>query len=202
MPERSQEPVGHVTVTVTGEQSGGKIVAGEVLGPPMPTAPTGGAISVRRAVAQDAAELCALSVDAIRGSAATHYTAGQREAWARRCTVDGHRRLIETTLTLVAGRAGAVAGFASLALHPVDDLVRGEVDRLYVSPDHGGRGVGAALLRAVEEAAQADGIDELGTHASWRAVPVFERFGYEQVEMESVRLDDELLTRARMRKGL
>lgn len=34
------------------------------------------------------------------------------------------------------------------------------------------------------------------------AVPVFERLGYRQVEVETVSLDDQVLTRARMRKPL
>ena len=43
---------------------------------------------------------------------------------------------------------------------------------------------------------------ELITHASWRAVPVFQRLGFRQVEVETVHVGDQVLTRALMRKRL
>jgi len=58
------------------------------------------------------------------------------------------------------------------------------------------------LLSAVERAARDAGLADLVTHASWRAVPVFERHGFVQVEVETVRIGDQQLTRALMRKPL
>ncbi|SHN46939.1 GNAT family N-acetyltransferase [Cryptosporangium aurantiacum] len=162
-------------------------------------ADTGG-VTVRRASAADAADLCALSLRAIRQSAATHYDAAQLEAWAGARSIPQHRTLIDHTLTLVAEHDGAVAGFASVALEPWTKLERGEVDQLFVDPAHGGRGVARALLTAVDEAAAGHGLDALVTHASWRAAPVFERHGYTREEVETVHLDGQVLTRVRMRR--
>ncbi|MEV4747005.1 GNAT family N-acetyltransferase [Streptosporangium sp. NPDC049248] len=158
--------------------------------------------TVRRAVPQDANRLYELSLRAISESAAAHYTAEQLAAWSRRRNLDGHARMIDQTETFVALVAGQVAGFANVALRPVGQLHRGEVDQLFVGPGHGGRGVARLLLTAVENAARADEVEELRTHASWRAVPVFERLGYRRVEVETVHLEDQTLSRVRMHKSL
>ena len=158
--------------------------------------------SVRRAVAGDAPALLAVSLAAIAVSAAGHYDPAQREAWSRRRTLVQHERLVASTATLVAEVGGAVAGFASLALTPVLGLERGEVDQLFVHPDHGGRGVARRLLAAVDEVARDGGVDVLHAHASWRAVPVFERAGYARVRTETVVLDGQVLTRELVRREL
>ena len=151
-------------------------------------------------MAADAPVLAEVSRAAI-GSADV-YTPAQRAVWASRRSVAAHLRFIEVASVLVALVDGAVAGFASVALSPVDGLVAGEVDQLFVHPSFGGRGVARALLAEVESAARAAGLASLVTHASWRAVPVFERSGWRQEEVESVTLDGEVLTRARMSKPL
>jgi putative acetyltransferase len=110
--------------------------------------------------------------------------------------------MIEETHAVVAVDGAVVAGFASVALEARGGLQRGEVDQLFVHPDSGGRGAARLLLTAVEDAARAAGIPELVTHASWRAAPVFHRLGYRQVQTETVRVDDQELTRALMRKLL
>ena len=161
------------------------------------------ALRVRRAVHEDAAELCRLSAAAIRRSAAMHYTGPQLAAWAATRSEAAHRRMIDSTTAFVAvDDADAVSGFATVALAPTGTLLRGEVDQLFVSPEHGGRGVARVLLAAVETAAQDADVHELVTHASWRAVPVFERLGFTQVEVERVGLGDQVLSRVLMRKSL
>jgi putative acetyltransferase len=108
----------------------------------------------------------------------------------------------ETTVLVAVDTADAVAGFASVALTPTGKLERGEVDRLFVGPEQGGRGVARLLLRAIQAAATEAGATELTTHASWRAAPVFERLGFRQVAIETVHVGDQMLTRALMRKRL
>ncbi|EXG81932.1 GNAT family N-acetyltransferase [Cryptosporangium arvum] len=156
---------------------------------PPSTAP----VTVRPAHPDDADTIHRLSLRAIRGSAAGHYTPAELEAWIRTRSAARHRTLIEHTRTLVAECDGAPAGFVSVATEPWDRLERGEVDQLFVDPAFGGRGVARALLAAVDDVATV-------THASWRAAPVFERFGYVREETETVPLDGQTLTRVRMRR--
>ncbi|WP_181428599.1 GNAT family N-acetyltransferase [Modestobacter versicolor] len=133
--------------------------------------------------------------------AATHYSPAQVEAWASTRTVSRHRRMIRETTVLVADDAAdRVGGFASIALAATGQLERGEVDQLFVAPEHGGRGVARLLLDAIELAAARAGVSDLLTHASWRAVPVFERRGFRHVEVETVHIGDQVLTRALMRR--
>ena len=159
-------------------------------------------VLVRPAREDDADALYRLSLAAIEHSAAGHYDERQRTAWAGRRTTEGHAWMIRETTTLVAVVGGEPAGFASVAVRAVGGLRAGEVDQLFVDPGHGGRGVARALLDAVAEAAAAAGLTELETHASWRAVPVFEALGYRRVEVESVELDGVTLTRALMRRTI
>jgi putative acetyltransferase len=168
----------------------------------MIAAPTPGP-RVRPAAIADAGALQALSAASIRQVAASHYSGPQLEAWAASRSVTAHEQMIRETTVLVAVDAeNAVAGFASIALTPTGKLKRGEVDQLFVGPEHGGRGVARRLLEAIEAAATEAGVAELITHASWRAAPVFERLGFRQVEIETVHVGDQVLTRALMRKHL
>ncbi len=164
------------------------------------TGSAGVTVTIRRAVPGDAAALYELSLRAIRRSASEHYTGPQLEAGAARRSVAGHRRLVEETQTFVAVRDGVVAGFASLAELPGE--AEALVDQLFVDPAAGGRGVARLLLTAVDDAARAAGVGRLVTHASWRAVPVFERLGYRQIEVETVHVGGQTLTRALMHRDL
>jgi haloacetate dehalogenase len=159
-------------------------------------------VAVRPAHEDDVDALYRLGLAAIDQSAAGHYDERQRRAWAARRSRDGHARMVRETTTLVAEIRGEPAGFASVAVRPVGGLQAGEVDQLFVDPRHGGRGVARALLRAVERAAAAAGLAELVTHASQRAVPVFEALGYRRVEVETVDLDGVMLTRTLMRRAV
>ena len=132
-------------------------------------------VAVRVAVVGDAAELHAVSEEAILTSAAEHYTEEQLRAWAGRRSVQGHERMVERTATFVATDDERIAGFATVALDRAHGFVPGEVDQLFVRPSAGGRGVARALLAEVERAARDAGLTELVSHASGRAVPVFRR---------------------------
>lgn len=153
-------------------------------------------VSIRPAVAGDAAALHALSIEAITTSAAEHYDAAQLAAWSGRRTVESHRRMIATASVLVAELDGEPAGFAALIVG------EGELDQLFVSPAAGGRGVASALLRAADELALAAGLRRLDARASHRALATFRRAGYVVVAEETVAVDGQRLARSHVRKSL
>jgi len=157
---------------------------------------------VRAAEPGDAEVLLALSRAAIRTSAAEHYDAEQRQAWSDRRTLAQHLDMITRETTVVAEIEGTIAGFATVALVARGPFEAGEVDQLFVDPRHGGRGVARLLLETVAVAAREAGLECLVTHASWRAVPVFERMGYRREATETVQVGGQTLTRARMRLAL
>jgi putative acetyltransferase len=144
----------------------------------------------------------ALSLSAIRESAAEHYEEHQLAAWAARRTLEAHRRMVVETTAFVAVVEDQVVGFATVALEPVGALVAGEVDQLFVHPSSGGGGVARALLTEVATAARGAGLTGLVTHASWRAAPVFERLGYRRELVETVHLDGVAISRVLMRCAL
>jgi GNAT superfamily N-acetyltransferase len=80
--------------------------------------------------------------------------------------------------------AGDVVGMAWLALiarvgRPgAAARLCGDVQSVFVVPEHRSAGVGSALLRAVVEHAQTLGLEHVTVHANQRAVAVYERAGF------------------------
>ena len=72
---------------------------------------------------------------------------------------------------VVAEDAGRLAGFAELEAN-------GHIDRVYVSADHQGQGIGRALLAEVVAEARRLGLVRLFVEASITARPFFESQGF------------------------
>ncbi|BDZ48345.1 acyltransferase [Frondihabitans sucicola] len=133
---------------------------------------------------------------AIRETAARDYSPEQIAAWssddsdrrewaARRAAAD----------TVVAVDEGRVVAFID-----VDGL--GYIDMLFVDPAFGGRGIAAALLEVVTEAASTAGAESLTTHASLTARGFFERAGFVVVEEQRPVIRGVELTNFVMRREL
>ncbi|KAA9397281.1 GNAT family N-acetyltransferase [Haloarcula sp. CBA1130] len=60
----------------------------------------------------------------------------------------------------------------------------GKVERVAVREPHRGDGVGAALMRAAEDAARDDGATKLKLHAQTHVEPFYQQLGYETVSDE------------------
>lgn len=153
-------------------------------------------ITIRAYAPDDAPDTLRIFERAVSISARTRYTERQVKAW-----LGGPRDLAEwgegraRVSTFIAERDGAIAGFSDLA----DD---GYVDRLFVDPEHGRRGVGSALLEHVVAEAAQRGLTRLTTHASLVARPVFEANGFSVTERETVMKDGERLDRFFMTREL
>ncbi|WP_405897316.1 GNAT family N-acetyltransferase [Streptomyces sp. NBC_00727] len=65
------------------------------------------------------------------------------------------------------------------AAHNGVDLTVGSLGRLAVSKEARGLGVGAALVRAIEDAARDHGLAAVDLHAQTHALGFYERLGYE-----------------------
>jgi putative acetyltransferase len=160
--------------------------------PPLP-AP---ALHLRRGRLADTQGIYELSLRALYMSAARSYTFAELEAWASLRSLAGHQRMIRETFLLVAEIPRGVCGFANLVVET------GLVDQLFVDPSAGGRGVATRLLAALEERAVSAGLACLVSHASRRAVDVFEHCGYQRLTVEQVAIGEELLERYRVQKTL
>ena len=118
---------------------------------------------------------------AVRGSASTHYSSEQLDAWAPpadAAILEGWADRRAAAQTLVATENDRIAGFS--------DLVDGRLlDMLFVDPDFGRRGVGAELIAAVVDLARGAGAPYVEAHASLTARPVLERSGFFVVAEET-----------------
>jgi putative acetyltransferase len=132
-------------------------------------------------------------VRAIRESAIRDYSRAQINAWA---AVDRNAwSVADDRLLWVAVVDGLVVGFTDLELS-------GHLDRMYVHPEHEGRGVASALLNRLEEAARYKGLARLFTEASITARPFFERRGFELLTAQVVEFRGEKFKNFQMEKHL
>jgi putative acetyltransferase len=133
-------------------------------------------------------------VRAIRESAIRDYSPAQTEAWSGVDRIAGWSD-VGDRFTWVAVVDELVVGFT--------DLERsGHLDRMYVHPEHEGRGIASALLTCLEAAARHQGLTRLFTEASITARPFFERRGFKVLTAQVVEYRGEKFTNFRMEKLL
>ena len=121
----------------------------------------------------DAPGLADLYARSVRHFGPRGYSAAQVEAWAATaCAERTAVRCADGRTVLVAeGADGRLLGFGDMEAD-------GHLDFLYVAPEGEGRGIGSALLAALEAVAHAQGSTRTFVEASELARPLFERRGY------------------------
>jgi len=155
--------------------------------------PPRGSIQLRPYEAADAAATWEVFHAAVRHTARARYSAAQVAAWAPD-DVDADRwaRRRAAAWTLVAVIDEQVVGFADLT-------DAGELDMLYVHPDHAREGVATHLLTAVVTEAEHRGLSRVEVHASWVLQPLLERLGFVLDEDNPAnRIGDQVLANARL----
>lgn len=78
-----------------------------------------------------------------------------------------------------------------------DTEENGHIDRLYVSPEHAGKGVGASLIKDAESFLCGK---EIRVEASVTAKPFFQKLGYRVIEAQRVQRHGETLINYKMIK--
>lgn len=120
----------------------------------------------------DAATLAALFRASIEVLTAEDYDEDQRAAWMSAADDEtAFASRLADALTIVALVDGEIAGFASLKDKEIFDMV-------YVRPDMARRGVGTALVDAIEKLAGARGTTTISVDASDAARDFFAARGY------------------------
>jgi putative acetyltransferase len=138
-------------------------------------------IHLRSGTAADADDLVRVHFDAVHRTASASYPSPVLDCWAvapndaqrRAATREAIERGEE--LFVVATLNGAVCGFGSIV--PASDELRA----VYVDPDFGGRGVGSAILRRLEEMASDHRVSQLQMDASINAERFYIKHGYRVV---------------------
>lgn len=135
---------------------------------------------LRLATADDLPALAELYAYTVRQLGPALYTTDQVRVWsASPDDVERFRGFVLNAYTLVAVVQDSQHPVGFAGLEP-----NGRIASLYVHADYCRRGIGTALLAALLEKAQADGLTRLRTEASKFSRPVFERFGFVLDEVE------------------
>lgn len=134
-------------------------------------------VRLRPATPDDGAALWHVHTQAIRVTSPSHYDSAQIEAWAGRLRADYYQPDPEDGTFLVAeAEDGGIIGFGEL------NMAAGEIEAVFVSPEHGRCGVGGQILQALEDLARHRGLSAIVLDASLNAVEFYEKAGYRQTE--------------------
>jgi GNAT superfamily N-acetyltransferase len=129
--------------------------------------------AIRRATAADAPAILSAHVQAIRQICQTQYTPEQIEAWA------GPKKAQDYANAMARGEAMFVAEMDSqiVGFSAID---RDAIKAVYVLPSAQHRGIGAALLAAVEGEARASGVCKVSLESTVNAVSFYKLHGYQR----------------------
>ncbi len=92
--------------------------------------------------------------------------------------IDLEAEMIADNQVMVAVFGDAIVGFATIVTHEGDDA---ELEGLFVEPSHWRKGIGTALLHAIEREAVAWDANRLHVLANLEAVQFYEANGFERL---------------------
>lgn len=149
-------------------------------------------MQVRKGTPADLPACFRVMYRSVRDGAGRFYTDAQRTAWMPQATPQNAwlDRLALQHLW-VAETDGQIIGF--MTIEP-----NGHLDFAYVTPDHMGTGVAAALHAALLAWAHSAGLSQLHTEASHFARRFFQRVGWQLVGPETVIRNGQQLERFRL----
>jgi putative acetyltransferase len=154
---------------------------------------------IRPYAAGEELALLAIFQSSVRGIASRNYTPDQIEAWAPSDVTDEYRKQwvdrIRSNQPWVAEVDGDLAAFADLQ-------PSGYIDQFFVAAEFAGQGIGAALMRHLQELALSRGITSLFAHVSLTAQPFFRSFGFDLEKEQRPVIRGILLRNAVMSKQL
>ncbi len=129
-----------------------------------------GDFTLRPARAEDAGAVVEVTQLSVEGLARGHYNAAQIEGWTRGRDAAYYRAAIALGRMHVAELDSRIVGFV--------DAVPGEVTRLFILPEVGGRGLGRRLMALGMADARMGHAGKLRVEATRNAVAFYERFGF------------------------
>jgi len=155
-----------------------------------------GAITIRKARQVDKGAIWEIHVRAIREVCKSHYSERELQIWTDVLKPGRYEKQIRKGPFYVAVEGGSIIGFGNL------NQKSGEIEALYVHPDHVGRGVGIKILQALENEALDSGLKLLRLTSSLNAVRFYEMAGYKPQQQKRWLLPSEMVVCVSMIKEL
>lgn len=152
-----------------------------------------GSLTLRDAREADLADLARIYADAVSRLGPEHYAPDAVAAWSAFARDARFRDFILGPRTVVAEDDSGIVGFGGLG----ED---GHIASLYIRPDRARQGIGARILDELLRTGEALGIRRFHTEASEHSRPLFQRFGFEVVEVEVVERQGVQIERYRMER--
>ena len=127
---------------------------------------------IRQAGHDDREAIWRIHTAAVRVLCAGWYSGEQIGVWTERLAPASYHQALERCEIVVAERDGELVGFGQI------DLMRAEIEAVYVVPAAVRSGVGSALLTHLEAVARDHGLQRLALCASLNAETFYARRGY------------------------
>ena len=129
-------------------------------------------MKIRQAGHDDREAIWRVHTAAVRVLCAGWYSCEQIGVWTGRLGPDSYRAALERCEIVVAEREDEIVGFGQI------DVMRAEIEAVYVVPAAVRSGVGSALLAHLEAMARDHGLQHLALCASLNAESFYARRGY------------------------
>jgi putative acetyltransferase len=153
-------------------------------------------ITIRRAEQVDKGAIWQVHVRSIKEVCKTHYSKRELQMWTEVLKPDRYEEQISKGPFYVAVEDETIIGFGNL------NKKSGEIEALYVDPEHLRQGVGIKILQVLEDEALDSGLKRLCLTSSLNAVGFYEMAGYRPQRQKRWLLPSEMVVCVTMTKEL
>lgn len=127
---------------------------------------------IRFANNEDCHAIYHLHVDSIKYYCSGFYPASSIDAWLALKSPDEYKDLPSSNNIIVAEENNEIAGFSLLNIH------KQSIDSLYIKPKMNGKGIGALLLKSVEEISKKNNIKNFQLSSTLNAIGFYHHMGF------------------------
>ena len=125
---------------------------------------------IRKANADDAKGLWQLRIDAINGQCRGHYSDDAMDRWTEGQCTQAFADQVSNAFYLLEHHGRPLVCGA---------IIDGQVEGLFVSPQHAGCGLGKRMLKHLEAVARQQGLTRLTLESALNAAPFYRSQGYQ-----------------------
>lgn len=143
-------------------------------------------ITLRKARKKDKEALHRVHVSSIRNLCRNHYQRREIQVWSGMLKPKSYEEIIKHRYVYVAEKNHKIIGFGQF------NPKIGEIEALYMSPVHTGKGIGGRLLQKMEKSAFQREIKTVQLFSTLNAVGFYKKAGYQRIQRASYHLVDDI----------